>query len=208
MRDLVNDCLLGVDFKKNIFVIFWCTIFEKKKNTVHYLTYTKLRQCWNLFAKFHCRWKYQRTFSELSFVEEKKNLDVFYTYVKQWFKNFNFRILRWQMVLNLLLKWRTSRIFSQFQVYPNITQKAKQIINLLLLNNFYHTEWYHTDEFKKKATDYTVWSLVMVRRVQKESDELYGLVTRYGPRTSCQRSQKKRIYLASYELLFYTVSSH
>ena len=78
------------------------------------------------------------------------------------------------------LRWkdvpRTSRIFCpkiaifpQFQVYSNITQKAKQIINLLLLNNFY--------------------LVISYRRVEKESDELLytRLVTRYGPRTNSQR---------------------
>ena len=65
-----------------------------------------------------------------------------------------------------LLRWnnvpRTSRIFcpkiaifSQFQVYLGITQ-AKQIINLLLLNNFYPMISYDTDEFKKKVTNYCV----------------------------------------------------
>ncbi|CAD1469530.1 unnamed protein product, partial [Heterotrigona itama] len=55
-----------------------------------------------------------------------------------------------------------------FRVYSNITQ-VKQIINLLLLtNNFYPA--------------------ISYRLIQKESDELllYGLVTRYGPRTSGQ----------------------
>ena len=39
-------------------------------------------------------------------------------------------------------------IFSQFQVYSNAIEKAKQIINLF--------QWYHTDELKKKATNYCV----------------------------------------------------
>ncbi|CAD1480804.1 unnamed protein product, partial [Heterotrigona itama] len=53
--------------------------------------------------------------------------------------------------------------------YSTITLKVKQIINLLLVNNFY--------------------PMISYRRVEKESDEfiVYGLVTRYGPRTSRQR---------------------
>ena len=51
-------------------------------------------------------------------------------------------------------------IFSQFQVYSNTTQKAKQIINVSLLNNF---------------------------SARKRRIIVHGLVTRYGPRTSCQR---------------------
>ena len=55
-------------------------------------------------------------------------------------------------------------IFSQFQVHLSITQ-AKQITNLLLLNNFYPVISYRRVQKKKKATNccYTVRSLVMVR---------------------------------------------
>ena len=59
-----------------------------------------------------------------------------------------------------------------------MTQKVKQIINLLLLNNLY--------------------LVISYRRVEKESDELinklivYGLVTHYGPRTNCQRKELMR----------------
>ena len=59
-------------------------------------------------------------------------------------------------------------IFSQLQVYLSTTQ-AKQIINLLLLNNLY--------------------LMISYRRVQKESDELYTvLVTRYGPQSVASAS--------------------
>ena len=68
-------------------------------------------------------------------------------------------------VFNLL--W-TSRIFcskiaifSQFQVYLSITQ-AKQIINLLLLNNFYPVIYRRVQKESDELL-YTVWSLVTVR---------------------------------------------
>ena len=73
-----------------------------------------------------------------------------------------FNLLRWNDVS------RTSRIFffqnCNISSVSSITQ-AKQIINLLLLNNFY--------------------PVVSYRRVQKKSDEtvVYGLVTRYGPQS-------------------------
>ena len=50
-------------------------------------------------------------------------------------------------------------IFLQFQV--------KQIINLLLLNNFYPMVSYDIDEFKRIATNYSI----------------YSSVTRYGPQS-------------------------
>ena len=55
-------------------------------------------------------------------------------------------------------------IFSQFKVYLSITQ-AKQIINLLLLNNFYPVISYRRVPKEKESDEllYTVWSLVMVR---------------------------------------------
>ena len=55
-------------------------------------------------------------------------------------------------------------IFPQFWVYANITQKTKQTVIISIRR-------YHTDELEKKATNYCMW----------------GLVTRYGPRASCQR---------------------
>ena len=60
-------------------------------------------------------------------------------------------------------------IFPQFQVYQVFlsifkTRQAKRIIDLLLLDNFYNKRC-HTDQLKKKATNYyiRIWSLVMVR---------------------------------------------
>ena len=60
--------------------------------------------------------------------------------------------------------------FHSFKYISSITQ-AKQIINLLLLNNFY--------------------PVIYDIRVQKESDELlyiYGLVTLYGPQSVASAS--------------------
>ena len=54
-------------------------------------------------------------------------------------------------------------IFSQFQVHSNITQKATQIINLLLFNNFYPVISYRRVQKESDKLLYTVWSLVMVR---------------------------------------------
>ena len=75
--------------------------------------------------------------------------------------DFSFNLLRWNHVP------RTSRIFcpkiaisSQFYVCLSITQ-AKKILNLLLLDNFYPVIYRH--EFKKKATNCCIRSLVMVR---------------------------------------------
>ena len=54
------------------------------------------------------------------------------------------------------------------EVYSNIIEKAKQIINALLLNSFYRVLSYR-------------------RLTRKRRIIVYGLVTRYGPSTSCQR---------------------
>ena len=57
-------------------------------------------------------------------------------------------------------------IFSQFQVDSSITQ-AKQIINLLLLNNLLSSEYHMISTISKRK-----------RRII-----VYGLVTRYGRRS-------------------------
>ena len=67
--------------------------------------------------------------------------------------------------------WPKIATFSPFQICLNVTQ-AKQMISSLLLNNFYHT-----DEFERR---------------RKRRAVVYGSVTRYGPRTSCQRKRLKR----------------
>ena len=77
------------------------------------------------------------------------------------------------MILNLLnlLRHAPSRIFcskiaifSQLRVYSNITQKAEQTINLLLVSNFYPVISYRrVEKRKRRKLLYTVWSLVMVR---------------------------------------------
>ena len=55
-------------------------------------------------------------------------------------------------------------IFSVLSTVSNITQKAKQITNLLLLsNNFYSMISYRRDEKENDELLYCVWSLVMVR---------------------------------------------
>ena len=66
-------------------------------------------------------------------------------------------------------------IFSVLSIFINVT-RTKQMINLLLLNNFY-IQWYHADEFERK---------------RKRRIIVYGSVTRYGPRTGCKR--KESIY--------------
>ena len=103
------------------------------------------------------------------------DLSIFNYYVFQ-YSIFIYSIFKYYI---FLLRWndvpRTSRIFSpkiaifpQFQVYSNIIQKAKQIINLLLVNNFYPVISY-TDEFKKKAMNYCIrfghslWSVNQLR---------------------------------------------
>ena len=72
-----------------------------------------------------------------------------------------------------LSRWRIFcrkiAIFSQFQLYLNITE-AKQIINLLFLsNNFYF------------------YSDIVLTSAKRKRIIVYGLVTRYGPQISCQR---------------------
>ena len=71
-----------------------------------------------------------------------------------------------------LLRWndvpRTFRHFVpklQYFLSSKYIYQAKQITNLLLLNNL----WYHTDEFKRKRKRRTI---------------VHDLVTRYGPRIS------------------------
>ena len=60
-------------------------------------------------------------------------------------------------------------IFPQFEVYLSITQ-AKQIINLLILNNFYPVISYRRVQKKKKATNYrtrfghSLWSAISCQR--------------------------------------------
>ena len=53
--------------------------------------------------------------------------------------------------------------FLSFKYIQIWTQKAKQIINLLLLNNFYLVISYRRVEKESDELLYTVWSLVMVR---------------------------------------------
>ena len=67
--------------------------------------------------------------------------------------------------------------FLKFKYTISITQ-AEQIINLLLLNNFYPVTSYHTDEFRKKATNYCVrfWSLVMVRESSCQRKGLHSRI--------------------------------
>ena len=98
-----------------------------------------------------------------------------------------------------LLRWndvpRTSRIsspkvaiFSQFWVYLNITQ-AKQMINLLLLSNFCPVMSFWQIQ-KDILTNYCLYT-VCIR-----------LVTRYGPRTNCQRKRLTWCMLASVRVAF------
>ena len=56
-----------------------------------------------------------------------------------------------------------NNLLSQNYIFSvSSTTQAKQIINLLLLNHFYPVmSW--IDEFEKKATNYSIRSLVMVR---------------------------------------------
>ena len=71
------------------------------------------------------------------------------------------------LYLYYILYYTYNIILIQCIIFINI--KAKQIISLVLLNHF---QWYRTDEFERKGN----------RRII-----VYGSVTRYGPRTSCQR---------------------
>ena len=82
-------------------------------------------------------------------------------------------LINLEVVVFNLLRWndvpRTSRnfcpkiaIFSQFKEYLSIT-RTKQIINLLLLNNFYPVISYRRVPKESDELLYTVWSLVMVR---------------------------------------------
>ena len=84
---------------------------------------------------------------------------------------------------------RTSRIFclkiaifSKFQVYLSTTQ-AKQIINLLLLNNFYPVISYQRLQKEKKATKYctrfghSLWSANQLPAQGVETNDLNGALT-------------------------------
>ena len=73
-------------------------------------------------------------------------------------------------------------IFPQFQVYSSITQ-AKQIINLLLLNNFY--------------------PVISTSSKRKQRIIIHGLVTRYGP----QSAQLVNSNLLGKKSLHYTSST-
>ena len=80
----------------------------------------------------------------------------------------------------LVLEWRATHVenflsqiatFSQFHVYLNVTQ-AKRMTSWLLLDSF-HPAISYRREFKRN---------------RKRRIIVYGSVTRYGPRTSCQRN--------------------